>query len=137
MARLEKSECHQLVKFAHFMQPYISLPSHVSVLSQTNPLPSCRPVSATSAPMSYRWCPFRLPNSKPCVHFPSPLTCHMPNPPRPPLFNHSDNIQIALQIVKRRTVQLSPVPCHYATCTYMALTVIFSVLPNLCVPIWP
>jgi hypothetical protein len=42
-------------------------------------------------------------------------------PNAPPIssssINHSDNIKLAVQIVKRRTVQLSPVPCHFLTLT--------------------
>jgi hypothetical protein len=60
---------------------------------------------------------FQASHSKTPRPFPFSHTCHMPSPSRPPLFNHSDNIQLAVQIVMRRTVQWSPVPCHLLTLT--------------------
>jgi len=51
-----------------------------------------------------------------CAYPFSPYVPHA-QPISPSSINHSDNIQIAVQIVKRRTVRLSPVSCHFLILT--------------------
>jgi hypothetical protein len=103
------------------MQTDISLPSDVSALSQINPAPVLPSSFCNIHPVFWthlmQMVSFQASQSK--IPFALPFSPYVPHaqPISPSSINHSDNIKLAIQIVKRRTVQLSPVPCHFLNLT--------------------
>jgi hypothetical protein len=61
-------------------------------------------------PRSSQWSlAFRPSNQNPVNTSPLPHACHMCSPPHPPWFNHPNNIQWRIQVMKLIIVSL----CHY------------------------
>jgi hypothetical protein len=84
------------------------------ILSQLNPVRPIDPyltkvhiIPPTSR--SSQWSlAFGPPNQNPVNTSPLPPACLMSSPPRPPLFNHPNNIQRRIQVMKLIIMQFSP-----------------------------
>jgi hypothetical protein len=114
------SACHKYSAF--FMEHEGSLscsqkPAIGPFLSQPNPV---RPIDTylpkvhinvifSLVPRSSQWSlTFGTPNQNPVNTSPLPHACHMSRPPRPPWFNHPNNIQWRIQAVKFIIMEFSP-----------------------------
>jgi hypothetical protein len=92
-------------------------PSLDSILSQLNPVHPIDPILTKfhlnvirpPTPRSSQWSlAFGPTNQSPVNASPLPHACHMSRPPRPPLFNHPNNIRWRIQAVKFIIIQFSP-----------------------------